>query len=219
MIKLTTTDTSDLSAKHTLLEAAQRLFGAKGFEKVSLRALTQEAGVNLAAVNYHFGSKEGLIESVVESYMNPVNEERLRRLTEAEEESGISLETIMDCYLRPVLEAVKRSALSEKLFFQMMGRCMSDRGLEKLPASTLSLFEEVTTRFPQAMLRTNPHLTIEDILWRLHFTVGVLIHVLIHTEALSLFTQGRAGNPTTENILTMVKSYCGAGIQAPSYGF
>lgn len=211
------TEAADPSAKRALLEAAQRLFAAQGFEKVSLRTLTQEAGVNLAAVNYHFGSKEGLIDAVVESYTNPVNELRLQRLTHAENGSTpLSVEDILDCFLRPVLEAVHRSAISEKLFFQMMGRCLNDRGLANLPPSTLALFGQVTTRFPQAIRRTIPHLEPEEILWRLHFTIGVLIHVLIHIESLHLIAGGLVGNPSSEDILAMVKNYCSGGLQAPS---
>ncbi len=212
---MTNAESADLSAKHALLEAAQRLFAANGFEKVSMRVLTQEAGVNLAAVNYHFGSKEGLIEAVVESYINPVNELRLQRLTDAEAEGTPGVETILDCFLRPVLESVRSSALSEKLFFQMMGRCMNDRGLGNLPATSIALFEKVTTRYPVALQRICPQLKLEEILWRLHFTVGALIHVLIHTEGLRIVSRGKIGNPSVEGILTMVKSYCSAGIQAP----
>jgi AcrR family transcriptional regulator len=119
----------DTSAKLAIFEAAQRLFAKEGFEKVSMRALTQEAGVNLAGVNYHFGSKQGLIDAVTTGFVNPVNEARLALLDKAEAgaDGALPLETILDCFMRPVLEAVGKSDMAEQLFFQLMGRCMNER--------------------------------------------------------------------------------------------
>ena len=74
----------------------------------------------------------------------------------------------------------------------------------------------MTVLFPKALRRSAPHLSEQEIVWRLHFTVGVLIHTLIHTESLITITQGRAGNASSENVLTMVKSYCAGGLQAPA---
>ena len=143
---MTTSPSSDTNAKQAILEAAQRLFAEDGFESVSLRMLTQEAEVNLAAVNYHFRSKDGLIDAVVESYINPVNEARLLRLQEAQERVGdgmaVSLDEVLDCFMRPVLEAVQRSEVSEKLFFKLLGRCMGERGMLRLPASTLGALRQ-----------------------------------------------------------------------------
>ena len=207
----------DPTTKLSILEAAQRLFARDGFEKVSMRALTQEAGVNLAAVNYHFSSKQGLIDAVVSGYVNPVNEARLALLDRAEEEADgapLAMEDILDCFMRPVLEAVHRSDISERLFFQLMGRCMNDQSLRSLPESVFGLFRRVLWRFPGAIGRTLPECSGKEILWRLHFTVGVLIHVLIHTEGLLHLAGDRAGNPSTEEILTMVKDYCRSGFEA-----
>ncbi|MGY8691129.1 MAG: TetR/AcrR family transcriptional regulator [Verrucomicrobiales bacterium] len=200
----------DTSAKLAIFEAAQRLFAKEGFEKVSMRALTQEAGVNLAGVNYHFGSKQGLIDAVTTGFVNPVNEARLALLDKAEAgaDGALPLETILDCFMRPVLEAVGKSDMAEQLFFQLMGRCMNERSMRALPTHAVS-------RFPQAIGRALPSLSEKEIIWRLHFTVGVLIHVLIHTEGLLQFAGDRVGRPSLENILTMVITYCRAGLEAP----
>lgn len=208
----------DDSAKGPILEAAQRLFAREGFEKVSLRMLTQEAGVNLASVNYHFRSKQGLIDAVIAGYVNPVNEARLALLDTAESSSGghaLPLDTILDCFMRPVLEAVRKSPISEQLFFQLMGRCMNNQSQKTMPDTVLGLFGQVVTRFPQAIRRTLPDLSEKESLWRLHFTVGVLIHVLIHTDGLQQLAGDRLGSPSLDNILTMVKGYCQAGLEAP----
>ena len=67
-------------AKRKLLDAAELLFAEKGFEAVSVRDITQLAKTNIAAVNYHFGSRDHLLTLVMMRYMTPVTEERLVRL-------------------------------------------------------------------------------------------------------------------------------------------
>ncbi|MEU9605514.1 TetR family transcriptional regulator [Streptomyces sp. NPDC048057] len=66
--------------RERILDAAVRLFGERGYAATSLRAVTEAAGANIAAVNYHFGSKEGLLRAVVSRAMAPVNTEREQRL-------------------------------------------------------------------------------------------------------------------------------------------
>jgi AcrR family transcriptional regulator len=66
--------------KERILDAAERLFAAHGFAGTSLRAVTKEAGVNLAAVHYHFGTKEDLLRAVLSRIVIPVNRERLEML-------------------------------------------------------------------------------------------------------------------------------------------
>ena len=75
---------SDASTRQRLLHTAAQLFAVHGFDNVSLRDLTTAAATNLAAVNYHFGSKDGLVDELVADFLNPLNAERLARLDEAE---------------------------------------------------------------------------------------------------------------------------------------
>lgn len=213
---------SDTDAKSAILQTAQRLFAEDGFEKVSLRRLTQEAGVNLAAVNYHFGSKQSLIDAVIEGFVNPVNEGRLEALRLAEQRSEgapVPLEEILDCFLRPALENVRRSALSERLFCRLMGRCFNDQPLPHLPASVMALFREVLESFPRSIRRTLPKLSQEEIVWRLHFSVGVLIHVLIHGETMLQMVGSRIGRPEPDALLSRVRAFCCDGFRGATLAF
>lgn len=217
-----TTNPQDDSAKGLILQAAQRLFAQEGFEKVSMRMLTQEAQVNLASVNYHFGSKQGLIDAVIADYVNPVNEARLSLLDAAElgaKDAPLPLDLILDCFMRPVLEAVHKSAISEQLFFQLMGRCLNNHSIGSMPKDVIEKFRLVVVRFPQAIRKSLPDVPEKETIWRLHFTVGVLIHVLIHTEGLLQLAGDRLGKPSLEEILSMVKSYCRAGLETPGTTF
>src|SRR5215472_7846744 len=91
--------------KSRLLGVAERLFADQGFDGVSVRQLTAAAGVNLAAVNYHFGSKEGLLSAIFEQRCRPMNEERLRRLSDCAEHAHRPpmLEQIIAAFIAPAL--------------------------------------------------------------------------------------------------------------------
>src|SRR2546428_5766096 len=90
-----------------ILDVAEELFGEEGIERVSIRDITDQAKVNLAAINYHFGSKEDLIVAVFERRVVPVNEARLAALDAVEQAAGKKspkLEAIVEAFIRPALE-------------------------------------------------------------------------------------------------------------------
>ena len=200
--------------KDRIIEVAQQLFAEEGFEKVSLRHITQAAEVNLAAVNYHFGGKEALIDAVVERYVNPINEQRLELLDREEASHGsdpVPVRNIIAAFVTPALSMVSRSEMSKLLFFKLLGRCMTNPA-KRIPANVIDLFRQVSTRYPAAVQRSLPELDQSVILWRLHFTVGALAHTMGHGETLVALTEGRAGNPSPKAILTMLVDYCHAGM-------
>ena len=86
--------------KLRLVEAAEKLFAENGFEAVSVRDITKEAGANVAAVNYHFGSRDGLVVAVMSRYLTPVNQERLTRLEKAEKANTKPNSCIFELILR-----------------------------------------------------------------------------------------------------------------------
>ena len=112
-----------------ILEAAEQLFAEHGFAAMSLRQLTQKAEVNLAAVNYHFGSKERLMWDVLRKHIEPINCARLQLLDAAEKAAGtrpVPLDTILDALLIPLVEAVRTpKGLNQKLV-RMVGRTFSE---------------------------------------------------------------------------------------------
>src|SRR5271166_1991773 len=96
-----------MTTKDRILDAAERLFARDGIEATSLRTITAEAGANLAAVNYHFQSKDALVKSVVARRVCPVNERRLALLDACEAAAGdgpLPVEQVLDAFLRPVME-------------------------------------------------------------------------------------------------------------------
>ena len=201
--------------RQRLLEAAETLFSEQGFDRVTVRDVTDKAGANVAAVNYHFGSREGLVEKVIERHITPVNEERLARLDVLERKSGgraVVLEEILDAFVRPFLTQLRRSELSEKLTFKLMGRMLGDQA-GRMPAAVEAQFDEVVHRFRKAFGRALPHLEEEELLWRTHFMAGGMIHAMAHADLLSRLTRGASGNPSMEQTLSRFIRFAAAGLR------
>ena len=166
--------------KDRLLDAAQRLFGARGFEATSLRSVTAEAGVNLAAVHYHFGSKEALLRATLARRVEPINAERLRLLEkiEANAPSGqLPLESILEAFLRPVLE-IGLTRRGDRLELRQIAARVHSEPLEIVRPLIAELFGEVARRFVGALRRALAGLSADEVALRFQFTLGVMIIVI-----------------------------------------
>lgn len=165
--------------KERILDAAEQLFAKQGIDSTSLRAVTTAAKVNLAAVNYHFGSKAQLVQAVYARRIGPVNDERLRLLAEVE----ATLAPESPLYLRRVLEAFLEPALRTRLqpeserFLALVGRGHVEAS-EDVREHLFELFREVLTAFTAAFRRALPGLAVAEIRRRILFLVGTLMMAL-----------------------------------------
>lgn len=201
--------------KRALIDAAEQLFAEKGFESVSVRDICQLAKANVAAVNYHFGSREALIALVMTRYITPVNEERLARLDKAERHYPgklVPIEEIIDALVRPLLTTVRKSELSEQMFFKLAGRIFAEQG-QGMPAELEEQFRALGDRFTKAFARVLPELPFEELIWRTHFLVGGMIHMLIQHDLIHRLSQGASGNPSMETSLGRLIRYSAAGMR------
>lgn len=199
-----------------MLEAAEELFSERGFDRVSLREVTLRAGANSAAVNYHFGNREGLVDQVLTRYISAINEERLARLDVLEGKAGkkpLPLESILDAFVRPFVTQVRRSELSEKLFYKLMGRIFGHQA-GRMPEAVEAEFGVLIGRFIAALHRALPDLPEEELLWRTHFMVGAMIHTMAHAESLNRISGGASGQPSMEQTMSRFIRFTVAGISA-----
>ena len=163
-----------IDTKQKILDSAERLFGEQGYGATSLRQVIAEAGVNLAAIHYHFGSKEELVDAVILRKAEPVNRERLEMLGRLEAEAGdrpVAMEQILEAFLAP---AVSRVAANPE-FSKLMGRLL---GEGMMPAVVDKHFRHVGMRFVKAMAKTLPELSPVELGWRIHFMIGAMAHTL-----------------------------------------
>lgn len=161
--------------KDRILDAAERLFTERGYQGTSLRAVTSAADANLAAVHYHFGSKEALLHAVSGRRIAPVNRERLVRLDRLEAGAGPegpSLERLIEAFLEP--------ALVEKGTSDLRGLLGTIYGEPPDLVRPLveELFSEVARRFEAALQRALPAHTPAQVAWGFQLLVGSLTHVL-----------------------------------------
>src|SRR5574337_550190 len=112
------------STRDRILGAAEKLFAERGFDGASLRQLTSAAGVNLAAVNYHFGSKEKLVEEVFRRRLDALNTARLAALAELGSTHPATLEEVLAAYIRPALELSHDG--NGALFIRVLARAFAE---------------------------------------------------------------------------------------------
>jgi AcrR family transcriptional regulator len=200
--------------KDRILDAAERFFARDGFEATSLRAITAEAGVNLAAVNYHFQSKEALVQAVIGRRMGPVTERRLSMLDAYEAEAGdapLPLEKIMDAFLRPVVEMVGSHA---HVFAPLIGRLYTEPG-EFAERIYKLQFEQMGRRFIPALQRALPDLPLGELAWRLHFAIGAMAHTMAASKLLQLMSGGLSDVSDVQGTLARLTAFILAGLTAP----
>ncbi|MCB1097687.1 MAG: TetR family transcriptional regulator [Verrucomicrobiae bacterium] len=211
----TTSVTDPNATRFRLMDVAEELFAEQGFEAVSLRHITTAAGANLAAVHYHFGSKEGLIVAVLQRWLRPLNERRLKLLAkvlvEAEGAGHLpDVNLIAEAFVRPPLELYRKSDHTKGVFFRLMGRCMLETR-EDISAVLLEEFREVVDSFSAAFRKSLPHLTPQDVTVRMMFMAGAMAHTILNIDKLAAFHGRKMAEPSTDKLIRQMVDFVGGG--------
>jgi AcrR family transcriptional regulator len=166
-----------------ILDVAEELFGERGFDRVSIRNITAKARVNLASINYHFGSKQELIGAIFEREFVPVNKARLAALDAIQRSNAKNpkLEAILEAFIRPTVQGSIGNLKCGKAFSKLFGRCLSEPSPE-IEALLKRQFEPLVERLDAALMKALPHLSRSEIFWRMKFTFGALHHWLLTRE-------------------------------------
>ena len=163
--------------KGRLLEATENLIAEKGFDAVSVRDITGLAKANVAAVNYHFGSREGLLAAVLEHRMKPLAEERITNLASLGEDHGVR--ELLQAWVSPLVSLLVVSGLPELAYCRVMGRCMEMLASPAFPDAAKAS-RAVDEKLLESLEKCIPLMSRQEIEWRLHFVTGALIHALVH---------------------------------------
>jgi AcrR family transcriptional regulator len=204
--------------KARILDAAEALFMEHGFEATSLRAITAAAAVNLAAVNYHFGSKEELFQAVLTRRLDPMNQERVDLLTRLEHEAApapLPCDRILSAMFVPALKLARDPERGGKDFLRLLGRAYADPApfIRKFLAGQYAV---MIARFKAAFARALPDLPKKELSWRLHFIMGALSYTLAGTDALRLIAElTPAETASDELLLNRLAPFLLAGLQSP----
>jgi AcrR family transcriptional regulator len=165
---------SSASTKERILTAAEALFAQRGFEGASLRQLTAAAGVNLAAVNYHFGSKDHLVEQVFKRRLDQLSTRRLAALKQITGQQETTLEDVLSAFIRPALDL---SHDGGGLFMRVLARAFAehDDSLRKFLSEN---YGHVMRQFTAEFARLLPDLSKEELYWRIDLVTGALTHAM-----------------------------------------
>lgn len=176
--------------KNRIMDAAERLYVDSGADGMSLRSVTRLAGVNTAAVNYHFGSKERLVRAVLERRLDPLNEERLRLLSACEARfpgSTITCEHVLAALFVPAVRQARRAGEQAFLRIRFLGRAYSDSSPLTV-ALMKERYDESATRFLDAFARALPTLSRADLKLRLSFVLKAVSGLVASTDLRELLS-------------------------------
>ena len=204
----------EAATKAQVFAAAERLFALHGFQKVSVRDITAEAGVNLASVNYHFGSKDELLFEIFRRRAGELNRERARMLHEATDRhgGGPPVREILEALFAPPL---RWSAPDHERWisiqFILRARSEGTAAIREVLRSDVSHLR----RFADALIAARPSLAPEEVHWRLHFCLGMVHNnSSAEFERLRALSDGATREAETERLLERMLDFAEAGFLA-----
>ena len=203
--------------RQRILDAAETLFVELGLEATTLRQITTAAQVNLAAVNYHFGSKESLIAEVFRRRLTWLNEQRLRALDQLEAEAGgapLKPSQILDAFFGVAVKMASDRHNGGHNFMRLLGRTYTE------PSSFVRSFlaaeySEAIGRFKEALIKALPEVPREEIFWRFHFMLGAMSYAISGADALRIVADVPLDETDGAAMSARLMSFLIGGLRAP----
>lgn len=204
--------------KERILNAGERLFALRGYGNTSLRALTAEAGVNLAAVNYHFGSKEALLRAIFERRLDPINRARIERMEKVARQAGEEGRPprpgdVLEAFISPVFRN-RESGNGMKNFITLVGRTLAEPDPSGRDLFT-GYMRPAFSRCHELLCEALPELPREVVFWRLMLIVGAMGHIMRLPKDFPLLPEGVAVPEDAEGFLALLMPFVTAGMEAP----
>jgi AcrR family transcriptional regulator len=207
------------TTKDKLMDAAEKLFARRGFHAVSLRDITSEAGVKLALVNYHFGTKKKLLAEVIERRGHVLNDERRRRLIEERLKAAPlapSTEAVVGAFLNPILDRLAHAGPGWHSYFSLLAYVNnSPEWGRTLMGKT---FNAVVREFIQAVMDSLPGSAPEDIYWGYNFLTGALTLSLAETGRLDMLSNGLCRSDDVAALRARLGPYVAGGLRTLARG-
>ncbi|MFC3680982.1 TetR/AcrR family transcriptional regulator [Bacterioplanoides pacificum] len=206
-----------------ILNAAEELFSEKGFAETSLRNITTKAGVNLAAVNYHFGSKKELIQAVFARFLNSFCQRLDQQVDAYQQQRGSAqpdLNAVLMMLPATALEDDKgvQDELSQRrlgIFMRLLGLAYT-QGQGHVRKFLKQEYGTVFNRYMALVTAASPQLSNEERFWRIHFMLGATVFTLSGADSLMAMAQHEFGLTTDiSQVFDKLIPFLGAGLQAP----
>jgi AcrR family transcriptional regulator len=207
--------TRSAATRERILDAAELLFAEKGFHAVSVRDITRAAGVDVALVNYHFGGKQLLFESVFMRRAEILNIERLRKLEiviDRAHPRAPSVESIIDAFTHPLLDRSSRGSPGWKAWFAIIAQVNNSKDLGGLIMTRY--FDPVVQAFIRALQQAMPGCDKRDMYWSYHFLSGALTLTFAETGRIDNLSQGVCRSSDLESVHERLVPFISAGFRA-----
>jgi AcrR family transcriptional regulator len=204
-----------------ILDAAEEQFMQHGFEGASMRMLTAKAEVNLAAINYHFGSKDALIEAVFRRRLDAMNAERIAELDRLEKDAAgkaLTPDAIIRAFIGASLRMIEDARGGGRNFIRLLGRAYTE------PAKPIrqligQMYAPAMERFKAAFSKALPELPKDELVWRMHFMFGTLAYTLAATDTVQLIAGAKPEDRYDARVLQdRLTAFMSAGLLAPLAG-
>ncbi len=202
------------STRLSILNAAERCFAQNGFDGVSLRTITEVAGVDLALVNYHFGSKDNLLREVIARRAKVVHEDRVRALEMARHEadaSSPSIEAIVTAFLEPLLRRLSNGDAGWHHYSRLISQLDV---LPKFTGLTGDVLDPTALHFINALRLALPKASPQSIYWGYMFLIGSMVQVISATGRIERLSRGLCRSGDIEGALHRLIPFISAGLRA-----
>ena len=205
--------------RRRILDAAELLFAERGFHAVSVRDITTAAGVDVALINYHFGSKQLLFEAVFMRRAELLNAERLRRLEAVVARSGngaAPIEDVIDAFTHPLLDRSERGDPGWKAYFALIAQVNNSKEFGGLMMTRY--FDPVVHAFIGALRRAMPDCDERDLYWSYHFLSGALTLTFAETGRIDNLSRGLCRSNDLDSVHERMVPFIAAGFRAVCAG-
>lgn len=191
--------TPGAQTREKILDTASKLFAERGVEGVSLRELTSKAGVNIAAVHYHFGSKDGILPELFARSSKPIVKWRVELLDKVRRHTDGRpfLEDVLEAFLRPALQSGRRQNAS---FVHLRARLALERDEAKRRVLSRT-FDASSRKFIEAIAEALPDLPRIELYWRFHFLMGCMFYTMADGGRIQSLSDGQCDPSDTDAAL------------------
>lgn len=205
-----------MNTPERLLDVAEDMFSEAGYRAVSLRSITKAAGANMAAVHYHFGSKEKMLEKIFELRCATINDERLRLLDAcgARPDAPPVLEQILHAYLWPALVPQNDDRKARR--FMRLRSTIAHEHAELSQKLVARHFNKVSGRFIDALRAELDHLPAPDFFWRFHFLLGAQHYTAANPGRIQVLSNGVCDPSNAAVAVVEMIRFAAAGFRAPA---
>lgn len=201
--------------REKIMDSAELLFADHGYEGTSLRSIMAHADVSISLINYHFGTKEGLLRAIFESKTETISRQRRDWIQAAIcTKTPLQLEEILRGYFLPSFRNSLRHHRTNH-FMRLVGRIGSDRS-EIAQQMMREFFDGFQRDFIEVLKSSLPHLSEKDLYWRLHCLLCILTHSINNPRRIFELSKGVCDFTKVDEAFEHLLPFLVDGLRAPA---